>query len=310
MATNTNMELLDTLRKLAIIALFTDDDLLDTFVLKGGNALNIAYGVNDRASMDLDFSMRYDFGMDIEEVREKITKALERTFREEGFIAFDIKLFPTPAKVREEYESFWGGYTLEFKVITVEQYNQLNGDIDSLRRNAVVINDNQGKKMKIDISKYEYTDPKTEAEIDGYTIYVYTPLMIVYEKLRALCQQVEYYSTHIVSTNRKRRPRDFFDIYSILKTFPDLNLLSDENLNILIEMFKIKRVPLFLLEKLKDDRDFHREAFDSVKDTVSPEYQLESFDYYFDYVMNIVEEIVQRLKDLHLYTVDDIEIKR
>jgi hypothetical protein len=58
------------------------------------------------------------------------------------------------------------------------------------------------------------------AVTDGYTVYVYTPLMVIYEKLRALCQQVEYYSTHIVSTHRRGRARDFFDIYSILEKLP------------------------------------------------------------------------------------------
>jgi len=307
--TSTEMNALDKLRKLAIISLFTDDDLVDVFVLKGGNALNIAYGVNDRASMDLDFSMKEDFGIDMGEVRKKVSAALERTFRDEGFVTFDTKLTPTPGRVREEYESFWGGYTLEFKVITLDQYNELNGDIDSVRRNAVVIDNKQGKKMKIDISKYEYIDPKTHVDIDGYTIYVYTPLMVVYEKIRALCQQVEYYSTVVVATNRKRRPRDFFDIYSTLQKFPDLNLLSDENLNVLIEMFKIKKVPLFLLEKLSDDREFHREGFDSVRDTISSKYVLEPYDHYFDYVLSIVEEIVQRLNDLELYESEDVQVE-
>lgn len=303
------MEYLDTLRKLAIIALFTDDDLVDTFVLKGGNALNIAYGVNDRASMDLDFSMRRDFGIDIKEIEKKISSALERTFFDEGFIAFDIKLYPTPGRVREEYRSFWGGYTLEFKVITIVDYDGLDGNLAAAQRNAIVMNNNQGKKMKIDISKYEFTDPKKQIDLDGYAVFVYTPLMVIYEKLRALCQQVEYYSTHIVSTNRKRRPRDFFDIYSTLEKFSDLDLLDEDNLSILIEMFKIKKVPLFLLDRLKDDRDYHSEAYDSVKETISTEYTLQSFDYYFDEVITIVGEIIQKLKGLGLYEEEQTEIK-
>ena len=312
MNTYTNGDYLDTLRRLAIISLFTDDELVDSFVLKGGNALNIAYGVSDRASMDIDFSMKADFGIDIKTVREKIEVALNRTFSDEGFVPFDIKLTPTPGTVRKEYESFWGGYTLEFKVISQDHFTELNGDIESVRRHAVVFDNNQGKKMKIDISKYEYIDPKSEVEIDGYTVYVYTPLMVIYEKIRAVCQQVEYYSEHVVATNRKSRARDFFDIHSTLVKFPDIQLLQDENLDILIEMFKIKKVPLFLLERLNNDRNFHNTSFDSVKDTISPEYQndLETFDYYFDYVLRIVEEIIQRLKSLGLYESDSKKIER
>ncbi|MDA5111008.1 nucleotidyl transferase AbiEii/AbiGii toxin family protein [Brevibacillus thermoruber] len=56
----------DKLRKLAIISLFSDDELMDILVLKGGNALNIAYKINDRASMDIDLSMDSDFEEDLE----------------------------------------------------------------------------------------------------------------------------------------------------------------------------------------------------------------------------------------------------
>jgi len=48
---------IDEIRKLAIIALFSDDDLMDTLVLKGGNALTFAYNVSNRASIDVDVSM-------------------------------------------------------------------------------------------------------------------------------------------------------------------------------------------------------------------------------------------------------------
>jgi predicted nucleotidyltransferase component of viral defense system len=301
-------ELLDKLRKLAIISFFADDDFLDILVLKGGNALNIAYGVNDRASMDLDFSMSQDLGIKVEEAKEKIKTSLERTFLEEGFITFDVNLYSTPGRIRPEYESFWGGYTVEFKVITKEQYEQLGGDLDSVRKNAVVFDNNQGKKMKIDISKYEFVEPKQGIELDGYTVYVYTPLMVVYEKLRALCQQVEGYSA-IVATNRKTRPRDFFDIYSTLKKFPDLSLIDDDNLKILIEMFKIKKVPLYFLDRLKNDRDHHSQGFESVKNTISADYKLDSFDYYFDFVLSHVEEIIQRLSYLGLYESEREEVK-
>jgi hypothetical protein len=42
-------------RRIAITALFSDDVLFDKVVLKGGNALNLALGISDRTSLDLDF---------------------------------------------------------------------------------------------------------------------------------------------------------------------------------------------------------------------------------------------------------------
>jgi len=193
MNTKTNIDL-DTLRKLTVISLFTDNDFIDVFVLKGGNALSIAYGVNDRASMDLDFSMSEDFGMDIDIVNEKLSKALETTFAEEGFVTFDVKLYPTPGIVREEYESFWGGYTLEFKVISRDKYSTLKGDLEAIRKQAAVVDMQQGKKMKIDFSKHEYTDSKTEFDLDGFTVYVYTPIRGPVRKMRI------YNDKHIFET--------------------------------------------------------------------------------------------------------------
>jgi predicted nucleotidyltransferase component of viral defense system len=47
---------LEEVRRLTIIALFSDDELYEQIVLKGGNALNLVYGLSSRTSLDLDFS--------------------------------------------------------------------------------------------------------------------------------------------------------------------------------------------------------------------------------------------------------------
>jgi predicted nucleotidyltransferase component of viral defense system len=49
------------IRRTAIAALFSDDVLTEYLVLKGGNALDLVYGITARTSMDLDFSMGKDF---------------------------------------------------------------------------------------------------------------------------------------------------------------------------------------------------------------------------------------------------------
>ena len=117
--------------------------------------------------------------------------------------------------------------------------------------------------------------------------------MIVYEKMRAICQQLEDYQD-IVPTHRTPRARDFFDIYIICEHF-SLELTKKENLEILKEIFKIKEVPLEYLNKIGDTRDFHRDDFSSVKDTVSPEVKLKSYDFYFDFVLEKAEKISKAL---------------
>jgi len=52
---------LDTIRRLVIQAAFADDALTDQLVLKGGNALALVYGIGNRSSIDVDFSLAADF---------------------------------------------------------------------------------------------------------------------------------------------------------------------------------------------------------------------------------------------------------
>ena len=56
-----DLKKLEEIKRLAIIAMFSDDVLMDTLVLKGGNALDIVYKIASRSSIDLDFSMEQDF---------------------------------------------------------------------------------------------------------------------------------------------------------------------------------------------------------------------------------------------------------
>jgi predicted nucleotidyltransferase component of viral defense system len=286
------IEELKKIRKLTIIALFSDDELMNIFVLKGGNALDIAHNINSRASTDIDLSMESDFtGDELEAVRSKLEKLLVTTFKENGYHAFDITLQPRPFKKYSEKDNFWGGYRLEFKVINNDKYNILKGDLQAIRVNSLAVGEGQKRNFKVDISKYEFCKGKQETELDDFTIYVYSPLMVVYEKLRAICQQMEEYQ-EIIRTNRKGRAKDFFDIYTIIeqRKFP-VELDKPENLEMLKEIFLVKKVPLSLIRKMQQQREFHRDSFAAVKDAVyeGPNYKLESYDYYFDYVVEKVK---------------------
>jgi len=58
---------LKEIRRLVIIALFSDDELMEKLVLKGGNALDIVHNIGTRTSVDIDLSIPDDFS-DIEEI--------------------------------------------------------------------------------------------------------------------------------------------------------------------------------------------------------------------------------------------------
>ena len=71
-------------------------------------------------------------------------------------------------------------------------------------------------KFTIDISRYEYTEGKDQ-DLSGYRIFVYSPEMMVAEKLRAICQQMSEYGP-VVKRNRAggARARQFLDIHTLI----------------------------------------------------------------------------------------------
>jgi hypothetical protein len=206
-------ELTERLKKLAIQALVSDDELMGVLILKGGNALDLIHKIAARASLDLDFSMResFDDGK-LTELETRVANLVEGTFRENGYYAYDIELNKKPSFIKGNNKDFWGGYEIVFKVINFDQYMKLGDDIDTVRRNSIVFGLDRSTKLKIQISSFEYCPDPTEMELDGYTIFVYSPLLIAIEKLRAICQQMIPYAKIVSTMTRTPRARDFFEV--------------------------------------------------------------------------------------------------
>jgi hypothetical protein len=194
-----------------------------------------------------------------------------------------------PQHVTEDLKSFWGGYTVEFKLIEKGLYDEMHLDIEKLRRNSQTIGLGRNRKFCIDISKHEYCEGKQLKLFRNLTIYVYSPEMIVCEKLRAICQQMEAY-TRVVKKHRAYRARDFFDIHSLTERF-SLTPSSESLKKTLIGTFAAKRVPLELLAQIENEREQHKADFVSVKDTLRDRTSLQSFDFYFDFVLNFVRKL-------------------
>jgi divalent metal cation (Fe/Co/Zn/Cd) transporter len=117
---------LETLRKLVIQSLIADDDFFDLFTLKGGNAL-LVHKINARASIDIDVSMENSFeDKDLDSTQQKFEKTLKDTFSRENYTVIDVKLKKKPKKMPKEKEKFWGGYTLEFKIVSLENKSKLD----------------------------------------------------------------------------------------------------------------------------------------------------------------------------------------
>ena len=130
---------LQELKKLALIAMVSDDRLMELLVLKGGNLIDLVYKVAFRSSLDLDFSIENDFEPhELASLKDTIDRTLKTTYAEHGYQAFDISFQERPKHLSEDMRDFWGGYRIEFKLISDPDYQELRSDPAALRRNAEI----------------------------------------------------------------------------------------------------------------------------------------------------------------------------
>jgi hypothetical protein len=217
-------------------------------------------------------------------MEKRIDRLLHETFAPEGYQVFDVQLERRPIHLHPDLREFWGGYQVEFKIIEQERYSNLKRNLAALRRNAEVVGPRNKRKFSIQISAHEYCEPKQARDFEGFRVYVYTPEMIVAEKIRAICQQMPEYRKIVESVQSSPRPRDFFDIYTVIEGF-SIDFKSQQFRQLVREVFASKRVPLELIARISDFRAFHKQAFPSLVDTLRSDTTARDFDYYFDYVV-------------------------
>lgn len=287
-----DLPLIDRIKKLAIVALVSDDYLMEQLVFKGGNAIDLVYQISGRASMDLDFSIPAAFPQDdLSRISTKIQASLEKTYESEGLVPFDLSITQKPDMTAHTDEmQFWGGYAIDFKLIPNTLFHQHSRNIEALRKRSTPVHPNDARTLHIDISKFECCTAKEPAHIHGFTVYVYTTEMIVLEKIRAICQQHPDYRAIVKSHAPSARARDFFDIHLITQKYP-LDFSTHRTKELLTACFQSKRVPLALIHQVATQRELHRRDYPSLRDTVRPGVDLKPFDYYFDYVVDMLSSI-------------------
>jgi len=272
---------LDDVRRRTIVALAADDLLGEMLVLKGGNALRLVHGIGGRASLDLDYSIEGDLDS-AEDIRLRIEAALQREFRILAHEVFDVKMRAKPRIVPAADERpTWGGWAVEFKLISRERYQSFPHQPAKLRDYAETLYAER-KAFQIDISKCEYVEPAAEVRYEGYPLRVYSLAMIVFEKMRAICQQMSGYS---YVAHPKPRPRDFVDICAVLDKH-QRDVLDAQGL--VASIFAQKEVPLEWLQRIESERAFHASGWNSVSAELGTG---QSFDYYFDRVIQFVETL-------------------
>jgi hypothetical protein len=248
-----------------------------------------------RQSLDLDFSLDGDLGP-LEEVEVRVGRLLTETFRGEGLSVFDVQLSKAPPNVVEDtIGDFWGGYTLDFKVMPMKDFDQLESKPEKRRRQAIEIGRGGRRTFTVDLSKHEYCGGKVAHDLEGYRVFVYSGLMMACEKVRAICQQMDAYRAIVKSSSRRPRARDFFDIHYLV-TKRGVDLTTEEAWVTTEHVFAAKRVPLRLIGQISEQRDFHRDDFAAVVATVDTSIKLQSFDFYVDFLVDQLRPLQARWK--------------
>lgn len=276
-------KIIKDIKRIVIRALVSDDEIMEEIVLKGVSAIEEFYNPQNkaRASIDIDFSLKEEF-KDFEEVQKRVLILLDEEFSRSPYRLLDFNFYPNPKVIKDKIRS---GYKIEFKVVSIDYYSRMPEDKKRLRNYSYTID--TGKTFKVEISSFEFCDGYEYKKFDNYDVKVYTPPMIICEKLRAICQQTPEYKQHIQSNRPpSARARDFYDIHYLITHF-NVDLNTQENRDMLISMFSQKRVPLNYLNLIQSSYDQHLLDEQSLSSTV-PTSEYKGFKFYFDYVVSLV----------------------
>lgn len=281
----------DEIRDTIITSIFSNDDLLDILTLKGGNAMKLL-NLTNRESSDLDFSITEGKRLSKEVEGQEIEDQLNQSFEEIAYKVISFKFSNKPLKRKTLTPPYWGGYQIEFSIISLSKFQDLN-EKQKANINAYAESiENGKKKIKIDLSFEEYTEPRIETQLNDFTIYLYSPLMIVYEKIRASCQQLPEYKLG----SEKTRARDLYDIYTLLthKTQIDLKdeVFNKNNFYIIKKMFELKDVDFSLMLKLETIKnELNSDYEDNVLPQIPGNEEPPNFDFLFSYNNEIFKEL-------------------
>lgn len=289
-----------SIRNAILIALFSNDKLADLLTLKGAQSL-ILQNVSDRTTQDLDFSISHQQNINLITYKSEIKKSLDDELSELNFKIIRFKMQPTPHDkpkfipnpLNTDFQIMYSGYTISFGIITFSEYDKQK--IHSENKGKIFNPDTlDALKVEIDISEGEFTEPRTETNLEGLKIYLYTPLMTLYEKARASVQQLSSYN--INPNNQKIRSRDIYDIYNLMtqsKSTLANQIYQPKNIKIMKNIFFVKGVDVNNLSKISSIYDVLENDFIT---NVMPQLDIKvrnnlNFKAMFNYVNDIFEKL-------------------
>ncbi|TVQ79065.1 MAG: hypothetical protein EA369_05705 [Bradymonadales bacterium] len=283
---------IDQVIETCLTAIYSKDILSEKLFLKGGQALRLAHNLKSRLSRDVDFSTPSK----IEEEDLYFThfeESLKTEFSANGFHLFDFRYVRRPEKRDGDAPDFWAGWAVDFKLIEKEKADL---SLSQLRREAIIPEESESSGILIDISEYEYCDSVDRITLGSVEIKSYSRVLLVLEKIRAICQQHPDYPH---KRTAKNRARDYYDIERLYqKVLRDANKeqLLKEAAKHLEKVFKAKNADLQLLDKIFESSFYslQEKGWEATKGTISE--RVDNFSYYNETLKGIVEELKQAMR--------------
>jgi len=270
----------------AILALFSSPAQRRMLILKGGAALRLLEPGQPRLSLDIDFSTETTID-NPEAFFGEMAAALQSHFSKLGLDTIDANPERRPKKPRADRDEFWGGWVFSFKL---SPHSKALEGMEKRIKRAIIPAGSNSSRIEIHLSEHEYCEIIDTVKIGKTEITLYSPALMVLEKIRAICQQHPSYRYSL----NKNRARDFFDIFTLLKQQRnDPKFILDLAYH-MDPVFDAKRVPLtIVMDGGMFEPDFingQELGFSSVRDAVK-EQKVEEFSFYVEQLKILVESI-------------------
>jgi len=273
-----------------LTCLYSNDYFKDEIYLKGGQAVRLVENIDYRFSADMDFSMSGKINQP-DEFFKFTNEALVGHFEGHDLHLFDCKWVKKPKVRKNGLPDFWSGWQLEFKLI--EKSKKLLPPAEKTREALIPKNTNTSK-ITLEISEYEYCGSVQKVNLKGSEVKAYSRVLIILEKVRAICQQHPDYKY----SGNKQRTRDYYDIANLIE-----KSLKEDKENVanfyaeskkhLEKVFLAKEVPLNILDKIftEDFLEIQKKGWATVEAT-TPSHNRQSFEYYAE----VLKEFIRKIK--------------
>lgn len=291
------------IQNLSLCAILSSDIFENKTVLTGGSVLNLVYNIQNRISVDLDLSLESPIlPHEYRRLESELDANFDAFFSKENFKVLHPRLEIRSLNLHNEFlsENSFNPkeilYKYMFQLMDLHEYEEIcnhPGDTKEHKetncKNKIMLLPNKKSFFEVDFKWEGSIIEKQEYKMNNYTLTVPSPYVLLCKKLIGICA----HSPNIGDTPAKfkrARAQDFFDIHSLVdsKMVHLQDLIHPNYLEIFRNVITEKNIDISSLKDIKNHREFHQSNFSHSVLNMSP-YPLKSFEYYFDFVIHLID---------------------